>query len=221
MAKANLQKAHKRYKNFADKSQQEVKFEEGEEVWLNIKNFQLPESLSHKFLGPYVSPFKVLEKKFPDTYKLDLPENLRIHPIFHVSLLKPVSHDASRPNREHNSTPSPDLVHNEPKFEVEIVLKSRQLRGQEREYLVKSRQLRGRKREYLVKSRQLRGRKREYLVKSRQLRGQGREYLVKSRQLRGRGREYLVKSRQLKGREWEYLVKSRQLKGGEREYLVK
>jgi hypothetical protein len=29
------------------------------------------------------------------------------------------------------------LIHNELKFEVEAVLKSRQLRGQEREYLVK------------------------------------------------------------------------------------
>jgi hypothetical protein len=29
------------------------------------------------------------------------------------------------------------LVHNEPEFEVEAVLKSRQLRGREREYLVK------------------------------------------------------------------------------------
>jgi hypothetical protein len=114
-----------------------VKFQEGDEVWLNIKNFRLPESLSHKFLGPYASPFKVLEKKLSDTYKLELPENLRIHPTFHVSFLKPVSCDASRPNREHNSRPPPDLVHNELKFEVEVVLKSRQLRGREREYLVK------------------------------------------------------------------------------------
>jgi hypothetical protein len=29
------------------------------------------------------------------------------------------------------------LVHNEPKFEVEVMLKSKQLRGREREYLVK------------------------------------------------------------------------------------
>jgi hypothetical protein len=114
-----------------------VKFQEGDEVWLNIKNFRLPEGLSHKFLGPYASPFKVLEKKLSDTYKLELPENLRVHPTFHVSLLKPVFRDASRPNREYNSRPPPDLVHNEPKFEVEAVLKSRQLRGREREYLVK------------------------------------------------------------------------------------
>jgi hypothetical protein len=137
LAKANLEKAHKRYKDFADKSRRKVKFQEGDEVWLNIKNFRLPEGLSHKFLGPYARPFKVLEKKLSDTYKLELSENLRIHPTFHVSLLKPVSHDASRPNREQNSRPALDLVHNEPEFEVEAVLKSRQLRGREREYLVK------------------------------------------------------------------------------------
>jgi hypothetical protein len=80
-------------------------------------------------LGPYASPFKVLEKKFPNTYKLELPKNLNVHPVFHVSFLKPVTCDASRPDREHNSRPLLDLVHNEPKFEVEVVLKSRQLKG--------------------------------------------------------------------------------------------
>ncbi len=49
LVKANLEKAHKRYKDFAVKSQREVKFQEGDEVQLNIKNFQLPEGLSHKF----------------------------------------------------------------------------------------------------------------------------------------------------------------------------
>jgi hypothetical protein len=137
VAKANLEKVHKRYKNFTDKSRRKVKFQERDEVWLNIKNFRLPEGLSHKFLGPYAGPFKVLEKKLSDTYKLELSENLKVHLTFHVYLLNPVSRDASRPNREYNSRPPPDLVHNEPKFEVEAVLKSRQLRGREREYLVK------------------------------------------------------------------------------------
>jgi hypothetical protein len=111
-------------KDFMDKSQRELNFE-GDEVWLNIKNFQLLEGLSHKFLGPYVGPFKVLEKKFPDTYKLELPKNLRVHPVFRVSLFKPVTRDISRFSRQHNLKPPLDLIHNEPKFEVEAVFKSR------------------------------------------------------------------------------------------------
>jgi hypothetical protein len=69
MAKANLEKAHKRYKDFVDKSWWKVNFEEGDEVWLNIKIFQLSEGLSHKLWGPYAGPFKVLKNKFFDIYK--------------------------------------------------------------------------------------------------------------------------------------------------------
>ncbi len=129
IVKANLEKAHKRYKDFVDKSRREVNFLGKNEVWLNIKNFWLLEGLSHKFLGPYSGPFKMLEKKIPDTYKLKLSENLKVHPIFHVFLLKLVARDALRPNQKHNSRPPPDLIHNEPEFEVEVVLKSKQLKG--------------------------------------------------------------------------------------------
>jgi len=99
MAKANFEKPHKWYKDFVDKFRQEVNFEKRDEVWLNIKKIWLPKGLSHKFLGPYVGPFKVLEENFPDTYKLQLLENLKVHPIFHVSILNLVTHDVSRPNR--------------------------------------------------------------------------------------------------------------------------
>jgi len=51
--------------------------------------------------------------------------------------LKPITCDASRPSREHNSRPPLDLIHKELEFEVEAMLKSRQLRGREQEYLVK------------------------------------------------------------------------------------
>ncbi len=39
VAKANLENAHKRYKDFVNKSRREVKFQEGDKVWLNVKNF--------------------------------------------------------------------------------------------------------------------------------------------------------------------------------------
>jgi hypothetical protein len=100
-------------------------------VWLNIKKIWLLKGLIHKFLSWYAGLFKVLEKKFLDTYKLELPKNLKVHPIFHVSLLKLVIRDASRPNQEYNSRPPPDLINNQLKFKVKVVLKSRRLRGRE------------------------------------------------------------------------------------------
>jgi hypothetical protein len=78
----------------------------------------------------------VLENKFPDIYKLELLEILKVHPIFHVLLLKPITRDASRLNRKHTSRPSLDLVNNKLKFEMESVFKSKQLRGRKWEYLV-------------------------------------------------------------------------------------
>jgi hypothetical protein len=66
-------------------------------------------------LGPYAGPFKVLEKKFPDTYKLKILKNFKVHPIFHVSLLKSVVRDALRPPL--------DPINNELEFEVQAVFK--------------------------------------------------------------------------------------------------
>ncbi len=99
-----------------------MNFEEKDEVWLNIKKFWLLKGLSHKFLGPYAGPLKMLEKKFPDTYKLKILEFFKVHPICHVLFLKMVPYDASRPNREHNSRSPLALTHNESEVEVEVVL---------------------------------------------------------------------------------------------------
>ncbi len=114
-----------------------MNFEQGNEVWLNIKKNCLLKGLNHEFLGPYVGSFKVLEKKFPNIFKLELPKNLKVHPIFHVFFKKLVTHEDSRFNQKYNSKPPPNFVDNEPEFKMEAMLKLRQLKGQAREYLVK------------------------------------------------------------------------------------
>ncbi len=63
-------------------------FQEGEMVYLsrkNIKTQRPSEKLDHTKLGP----FRIRERKGPVTFKLDIPEHMKIHPVFHKSLLEP------------------------------------------------------------------------------------------------------------------------------------
>jgi len=77
----------------------------GDLVYLSTKNLNMPKGRAAKLCPKYIGPYKV-EKADPTTsnYTLELPKPLqerRIHPKFHVSLLKPhyPSSDSAFPNR--------------------------------------------------------------------------------------------------------------------------
>ncbi len=63
------------------------------------QKFPIVRRLEPQVLRPIYGPIQSVGKEiFPDTYKLNFLKNLRVHPIFHVSLLKSVTCDTSRPN---------------------------------------------------------------------------------------------------------------------------
>ncbi|KAH9647661.1 Wall-associated receptor kinase-like 22 [Citrus sinensis] len=86
--KKNLAVAANRMKQVADKHRRDVEFQQND-----LK-------LASKFFGPY----RVLEKIGSVAYKLQLPEGARIHPVFHVSLLKKVVGEVP-----HNSSELPPI----------------------------------------------------------------------------------------------------------------
>ena len=66
---------------------------EGDLVYLSTKDLNLPKGRARKLLPKYIGPYRVCEAD-PETssYELELPEVLkarRIHPVFHVSRLRP------------------------------------------------------------------------------------------------------------------------------------
>jgi len=108
-----------------------LKLEVGDEVWLlrrHVKTSCPSTKLDFKRLGK----FRILQKVSSHAYKLDLPASMKIHPVFHVSLLEPAATD---PLPDQIQPPSPPvLVDDEPEWEVDEIVDSR-LRGRTLEYL--------------------------------------------------------------------------------------
>jgi hypothetical protein len=85
---------------------EEKPFEVGDLAYLSTANLNLPKRRARKLAPKYIGPFRVT-KALPDSsnYELELSEELkarRIHPRFHVSLLRPFepNDDTLFPGRE-------------------------------------------------------------------------------------------------------------------------
>ncbi|KAL0172101.1 hypothetical protein M9458_032412, partial [Cirrhinus mrigala] len=133
----HLQRAVRRSKTIADRRRiPGPAYTPGQKVWHSTRDIRL--RLPSKKLSPrFVGPFTILEQVNPVTFKLQLPPQYRIHPTFHISLLKPF-HQPLIPSTEpgHEEEPPPPLMLEEGSiYSVREILQSRR-RGGQLEYLV-------------------------------------------------------------------------------------
>jgi hypothetical protein len=90
--KEHLAKAQNKMKLMADRKRTDLTFAVGDQVLLKIQpytqssvaNRPFPK-LAYKYFGPY----RVLERIGSAAYRLELPDGAMIHPVFHISQLKP------------------------------------------------------------------------------------------------------------------------------------
>ncbi|MBW0552432.1 hypothetical protein O181_092147 [Austropuccinia psidii MF-1] len=95
VVKEKLESAISRFKKYADRNRDVLPdFQPGDKVWLafkKIKTTRPTKKLSERWLGP----FEVIKKIGSHAYHLKLPQQWKsVHPVFHVSLLKPVKQSA-------------------------------------------------------------------------------------------------------------------------------
>uniref|UniRef100_A0A8C6PCB6 Gypsy retrotransposon integrase-like protein 1 n=1 Tax=Nothobranchius furzeri TaxID=105023 RepID=A0A8C6PCB6_NOTFU len=88
--RAALDRTARRNKQLADRRRRPAPvYLPGQSVWLSSKDIPLKAS-TRKLSPRFIGPFKILNVPSSTTVRLDLPSSLRVHPVFHVSMVKPV-----------------------------------------------------------------------------------------------------------------------------------
>ena len=87
LAKENLQRVVGLQQKYYNRKHRDVQFAVGDMVLLSTRNLKMrgiPDKLKKRFMGP----FKIQERIGRQAYRLLLPETWKVHPAFHISLLK-------------------------------------------------------------------------------------------------------------------------------------
>src|SRR3954470_22402332 len=112
VARDSLVQAKANQEKNANKSRRDIQFEVNDQVLLSSAHINLAsqakrpsKKLQHRFIGPY----RIIQKISAVAYKLELPSTLKIHPVFHVSLLHPYTSPDAVDHRPPTSLP-PDPI---------------------------------------------------------------------------------------------------------------
>ena len=117
-AKKAMAKSQEQMERYANRHRAGLpKIEVGDKVLLDARNLTLltpSRKLSARNLGPYT----VIAKHGMVNYELDLPKDLRIHPVFHAGLIIPYK-KGDNPEGDHR--PDPEIIQGEEEYEVEEI----------------------------------------------------------------------------------------------------
>jgi hypothetical protein len=119
----NLQRTQEYQEKQYNKHRKDTEFRVGQKVWLRIKYIAVMRS-SRKLDWQRYGPFAITKRIGKVAYELDLPEDLKIHNVFHVSLLR------EHRSRKGEATPEPEPLRlavdpNLKEYEVQSILESR------------------------------------------------------------------------------------------------
>jgi len=144
-AKQNMLKAQADQKKHADKHRRQEGFAVGDDVLLSTRDLSLaadaaPRHRAAKLTSRFIGPLRVTRVINPNAYELELPPQLRIHPVQNISKLRRYVRSPARflGRPQPLSRPPPEFVDpaGGPQYVVERILAQRGT-TRKRQYLVK------------------------------------------------------------------------------------
>jgi hypothetical protein len=135
-AKRHMLAAQQRSKQWVDEGRRDAQYAVGDQVLLSTENMTHRGAGVRKLKPRYMGPFTVTELIGKVNVRLALPKDwLRVHPVFHVSLIKPyLAPTGDRASAGGGSMPPPPVqwLEGEPVFNVEAILDHREVSGRGR-----------------------------------------------------------------------------------------
>jgi hypothetical protein len=129
VARVRMRQAQERQKRTADAHRRDLNIPVGAPVLLNSKHLALKLNGTRKLMPKFIGPFTVLRKVGHVAYQLALGDTLKVHNVFHVSLLRPYRCDGPPP-----PPPRSFILEGAEHWNVELILKHRP-RGRKTEFL--------------------------------------------------------------------------------------
>ena len=122
--KKNMTRSQEFMKLYADKNRRHMELEEGDLVLVKLQPYRqhFVALRRHQKLGlRYFGPFRIIKKLSDVAYKLQLPEEAKIHNVFHVFVLKKFKGE----HQGHYLSLPLKIVPEEPTMEPYAILRSR------------------------------------------------------------------------------------------------
>jgi hypothetical protein len=141
-AHENLERAQQRQAHYANQHRRDVTFKVGDQVLLSTEHLKMlgSERRTPKFTFRYLGPFKVKRVVNANSYELDLPPTMQIHPTLNIDRLKPYRDGRlafpDRPLPENRPPPEATLENGAAVYKVESIL-AKMGAGARAKYLVK------------------------------------------------------------------------------------
>ena len=91
IAKDMLVLTQQRQTQYINKKRKHILYKVDDKILLLMKNLTTPTDKNRparKLTPKFVGPFKIIEKISETAYKVELPHNMKMHPVFHVLLLR-------------------------------------------------------------------------------------------------------------------------------------
>jgi Chromo (CHRromatin Organisation MOdifier) domain len=101
------------------------KLKKGDQVWLEGKNLSIKGK--QKLMPKRYGPFTITEEVTPVAFRLDLPESMKVHNVFHIDLLSPYKEMEAYGTPF--ARPPPIIDKSEEEYEIDAILDVKKQKG--------------------------------------------------------------------------------------------